>query len=243
MNMNMMMRMTMMMTNPPPPLKPVMHQRRHAHLQQHQRQIVVSNSLKSLKSQQRRKTEKTVLVDLDNIAYNGNVYHKQCLESRLRAMFVALPPSQYKYTMYCNVHTSKFLHEHGFKSIMHLVDVAPTTDKDAADHELISQYLMLIEDSANNPDTKPSTKEHVTIVTADKNLARIAYYFHRPPAELRFGTFKTLLSSSSCSTSQLNLHKMTRFSLSFNDRNDHDSFVNSLMRFYKYQHAKIKKLY
>jgi hypothetical protein len=126
---------------------------------------------------------------------------------------------------------------------MHLVDVVPTTDKDAADHALISQYLMLIEDSVNNSDIKSSSKEHVTIVTADKNLARIAYYFHRPPAELRFATFKTLLSTSSCSSSQLHMHKMTRFPLSFNDRNDLDAFVNSLMRFYKYQNAKIKKLY
>ncbi len=179
--------------------------------------------------QQQKKTTLTVLVDLDNIAYYDNVYNKACLASRLTALFATLPMSKYRYNMYCNVHTSKFLIEHGFNAIMPLVDVAHSSDKDAADHALISQYLMLVD--------RKQAHERVTIVTADKNLARLAYYFHRPPTQLRFGTFK----AGGCKN--VDLHNMERFPLAFNDRNDMDTFVNSLLRFYKYQNGNVKKVY
>ena len=206
-------------------------QQQHQHQHLMRKPMMISHRKLFLQS---RVAPATVLVDLDNIAYSNtsSVFDAKCLTSRLNAIFVALPPQRNRYSMYCNRYTSKFMHEHGFGDLMHLVDVAHTSDKDAADHALIAQYLMLIDNKL-----RQKAEQRVTIVTADKNLARMAYYFHRKPAQLQFATFK----AGSCT--KLDVHRMERFPLMFNDKNDFDAFIGALTRFYKYQSMDVKTLY
>lgn len=164
-------------------------------------------------SPSRQSKQHHILVDLDNITFFNGQLDANCLKSRVNT-FV----NRKNVCFFSNPATYKFLQHSNFEYIQY-VNCSANNEKDSADHMMIERYIHL---RASIPDVS------ILVVTHDKVLARLIRYFGpfgpNEQDSLSFGTFGT--SASSCD--QLFTYPSSRFDLTFNNRDDIDSFMTSL---------------
>ena len=209
-----------------------------------------------------------VLVDLDNVLYFDSRPDVPCLRRRWKALRQELYTTYFDATidMFCNSATLQIVSTtwnaggsekddeqeapskaedltwRGGKVAVH---ATRENSRDGADHALLShlERRCLLDTAISGPD--------IVVVTADKTLARAAYYMCSPghTSRLRFCTFdrKTCPSPTPSSPSppprRLSrlrsytppatslLQRGDRFGLSFNDRKDLDGFIDFMNRF------------